>query len=159
MPEVAIRSANLADVPALVALMAEFYTEAGFLLPTANATRAFRSLLADPRLGGIWLSAPQEAGAPPAGYVVLTVAYSMEYGGLRGFVDDLYVRPFERGLGVAAALLGAVREACSARGVRALHVEVGPDNATARRVYARCGFVDSGHLLLTRALAAPVHPA
>ena len=44
-----------------------------------------------------------------------------------------------------------------ARGVRALHVEVGPENDTARRPYARAGYVESGHLFLRLPLAAPVH--
>lgn len=148
------RLAGPADVPTLVALMTEFYAEADFPLPAAPARRAFAALLAAPQLGAVWLG---EAGGAPVGYAVLTLAFSMEYGGLRGFVDDLYVHPEARGRGVAAALLGAVREACGALGVRALLVEVGPDNATARRVYARAGFADSGHLLLTMPLAAPVH--
>ena len=148
------RLAGPADVPTLVALMTEFYAEADFPLPAAPATRAFAALLAAPQLGAVWLG---EAGGAPVGYAVLTLAFSMEYGGLRGFVDDLYVRPEARGRGVAAALLGAVREACGELGVRSLHVEVGPDNATARGVYTRAGFADSGHLLLTMPLAAPVH--
>ncbi len=150
------RRAAADDVPALVALMAEFYAEADFPLPAASAARAFGALLADPALGAIWLAGD---GERPAGYAVLTVGYSMEYGGLRGFVDDLYVRPAARGRGVAAALLAAVRRGCAERGVRALHVEVGPDNDAARRVYARAGFADSGHLLLTLPLAPPVHAA
>src|SRR5215217_5646221 len=152
--DIHIRPATPADVPALVALMSAFYAEADFPLPAAAATRAFAALLADARLGGAWLA---EHDGDAVGHVVLTVSFSMEYGGLRGFVDDLYVRPEARGRGVAAALLGAVREASGALGVRALHVEVGPDNATARRLYARAGFADSGHLLLTMPLAAPVH--
>lgn len=100
-----------------------------------------------------------EHGAEPAGFVVLTVSFSMEYGGLRGFVDDLYVRPASRGRGLAARGLDAVRRAAVARGVRALHVEVGPENDAARRLYARSGFADGGRLLLTLPLAAPVHDA
>ncbi len=158
------RPAGPDDVPALVALMAEFYAEADFPLPAANAARAFAALLADPALGAIWLAGGGGGGGGgdgerPAGYAVLTVGYSMEYGGLRGFVDDLYVRPAARGRGVAAALLASVRRGCAERGVRALHVEVGPDNDAARRVYARAGFADGGHLLLTLPLAPPVHAA
>lgn len=149
-----VREAVPADVPALVALMAEFYAEAGFPLPAGPATRAFAALLAAPQLGGVWLA---EVDGEPAGYAVLTLGFSMEYGGLRGFVDDLYVRPAARGRGLAAAALGAVRDACERRGVRALHVEAGPDNDVARRLYARSGFADSGHLLLTLPLAPPVH--
>jgi ribosomal protein S18 acetylase RimI-like enzyme len=133
---VQIRPATSADVPALVALMTAFYAESDFPLPVGPATRAFETLLADPRLGSVWIA---EDGDAAVGHAVLTLCFSMEYGGLRGFIDDLYVRPEARGRGAAAALLAAVRAAAVARGVRALHVEVGPDNHTARRLYARAG--------------------
>lgn len=152
--EPTIRPAGGPDVPALVALMTAFYAEAGYPLPPAPAGRAFHALLDDARLGGVWLA---EVDGEAVGHLVLTLGFSMEYGGLRGFVDDLYVRPAARGRGIGAALLAAARTACDARGVRALHVEVGPGNATARRLYARAGYVDSGHLLLSLPLAPPVH--
>src|SRR4051812_24823980 len=152
-----ITPAGPADIPTLIDLMAEFYAESGFPLPVANAGRAFGALLADPRLGAAWIGRTQDD--EPTGHVVLTVCYSMEYGGLRGFIDDLFVRPVARGQGVAAALLDAVIADCGVRGVRALHVEAGPENAVAQRVYARSGFVDRGHTFLTRPLAAPLHRA
>ncbi|HEX8431729.1 MAG TPA: GNAT family N-acetyltransferase [Longimicrobium sp.] len=152
-----IRPATPADVPALVALMAAFYAESDYPLPADRARAAFAALLADGRLGGVWIAG--DDGADPDGYAVLTVGYSMEYGGMRGFVDDLFVRPAARGAGVASALLRAARQECVARGVRALHVEVGPENGVALRTYARAGFAESGHLLLTLPLADPVHVA
>lgn len=152
--ELRVRPAAPADVPTLVELMRAFYAESDYPLPEAAAGRAFATLLADARLGGAWLA---EVDGLAVGHAVLTVSFSMEYGGLRGFVDDLYVRPQARGHGVAAALLAAVREDAGTRGVRALHVEVGSENAIARRLYARGGYEDSGHLLLTLPLAPPVH--
>jgi ribosomal protein S18 acetylase RimI-like enzyme len=80
----------------------------------------------------------------------------MEYGGLRGFVDDLFVRAAFRGRGLAAAL-AEVRSAAEAMGVRALLVEVGPENDSARRAYEKIGLADTGRLLLAAPLAAPVH--
>jgi hypothetical protein len=41
--------------------------------------------------------------------------------------------------------------------VRALLVETGPDEHPARRLYARAGFEVTGRVLLTQALAPPVH--
>jgi GNAT superfamily N-acetyltransferase len=149
-----IRPATAADVPTLVALMTAFYAESDFPLPAAPAARAFHALLADPRLGGPWLA---ELDGAAVGHAVRTLSLSMEDGGLRGFVDDLYVSATARGRGIGAALLEAVRSACDARSVRALHVEVGPENDVARRLYARAGFADSGHLLLSLPLRAPVH--
>jgi GNAT superfamily N-acetyltransferase len=134
--------------------MAEFYAESGYPLPVEAATRTFAALLDDPRLGRVWM---MEAGGEPAGYVALTVGFSMEYGGLRGFVDDLFVRAAFRGRGLAAAALAEVRRAAEAMGVRALLVEVGPENDSARRVYEKIGLADTGRLLLAAPLAAPVH--
>jgi|1186.fasta_scaffold513970_1 GNAT superfamily N-acetyltransferase len=151
-----VRPAGSRDVPVLLSLMQAFYAEADFPLPSESATAAFESLLAEPRLGGVWLA---RDGQDAVGHIVLTVCFSMEYGGLRGFIDDLYVRPAARGRGAGASLLAAARADAARRDVRALHVEVGPDNHVARRLYARAGYADSGHLLLTLPLAAPVHAA
>lgn len=153
---VEVRPAGPADVPVLVGLMQAFYAESDFPLAAAPATAAFDALLADSRLGGVWLAWD---GAEAVGHLVLTVCFSMEYGGLRGFIDDLYVRPAARGRGTGAGLLATARAEAARRGIRALHVEVGPDNAVARRLYARAGYADSGHLLLTLPLAAPTHAA
>jgi GNAT superfamily N-acetyltransferase len=150
----AVRLANLDDIPRLVELMTDFYAEAGYPLPVEPATRTFAALLGNPRLGHVWM---MEADGEPAGYVVLTVSFSMEYGGLRGFVDDLFVRARYRGRGLAAAALAALRHTAETLGVLALLVEVGPHNDTARRVYERLGLQDTGHLLLSLPLGAPVH--
>ena len=149
-----VRQARAADVPTLVELMREFYGEAGFPLPSAPAAHAFAALLGDPRLGGVWIA---EDGSEIVGHAVLALCFSMEYGGIRGVVDDLYVRPAARGRGAGAALLATLRSAAATLGLRALHVEVGPENEIARRLYARAGYVDGGHLTLALPLAAPVH--
>lgn len=149
-----IRPATSADVHALVALMIDFYAEAAFTLSAAPPTRAFEALLAAPRLGAVWLA---EEDGLAIGHVVLTVAFNMEYGGLRGFIDDLYVRPAARGRGTGAALLAAARDGALARGVRALCVETGLAGHAARSLYARAGYLDSEHALLVQPLAAPMH--
>lgn len=149
-----IRRASEADVPTLVALMSDFYAESNFPLPVASATRTFAALLAAPHLGAVWIA---ELDAMPVGHVVMTVAFSMEYGGLRGFIDDLYVRPPARGGGIGMALLTAVRDHATARGLRALCVETGLADHPARSLYMRAGYIDSQHALLVQPLASPVH--
>lgn len=148
-----IRLATLTDVDALVRLMREFYAESNFSLSEQSASRAFEALLDDSRLGQVWMI---EHDGHPAGFVVLTVSFSMEYGGLRGFVDDFFVAPQYRNRGLGHAALEEVKRACRRRGVRALMVETGPDNDAALNAYRRAGFVDSGHCLLTLPLAEPL---
>lgn len=136
--------------------MTEFYSEAGYSLAPEPATQAFVALLDDPRLGRVWLV---ESGGVPVGYLVLTLGFSMEFGGLRGFVDDFFVRPTARGKGLGAAALAAVKLEGTALGVRALLVETGPTEHPARRLYARAGFHESGRVLLSQAFAPAIHEA
>jgi GNAT superfamily N-acetyltransferase len=156
MESIRVREAEAGDIPLLVTLMTEFYAESDYPLPAENAARAFGALLASPALGRVFLA---ECDGEAAGHGVLTFAFSMEYGGLRAFVDDLFVRPAQRGKGAGSALVAAMRRTCATLGVRALLVEAGPDNDRALHVYRKSGLADTGHLLMTLPLAPPVHAA
>ena len=145
-----VRLATLTDVDALVRLMRQFYAEANFPLSEEIAARTFETLLDDSRLGQVWVI---EHDGHPAGFVVLAVSFSMEFGGLRGFVDDFYVAPQYRNRGLGHAALEEVKRACIRRGVRALLVETGPENQAALNAYRSVGFTDSGRVLLLMPLA------
>ena len=149
-----MKRASPNDVQQLVTMMDEFYAEGGYPLNHERAAEAFATLLADERLGCVWFI---QANGQDVGYVVLTLCYSMEYGGPSAFVDDLFVRlPFRRaGLGTAA--LTEVRAFCAKRGVRAIHVETGRDNIAAQAVYRRVGFAQTDRQLLALRLANPTH--
>jgi ribosomal protein S18 acetylase RimI-like enzyme len=133
-----VRAAAPIDVATLVNLMREFYAESGYALDEPWAARAFVTLLADPSQGAVWIVERDDA---PIGHVVLSIRFAMEFGGLLGYIDDLYVRPGDRGVGAAGAALRAVVEDCRRRGCRAIEVEVSPDNAPAQSVYRRLGMV------------------
>lgn len=151
-----MRKASPADTPSLVELMAEFYAEAGFLLNRPHATAAFTALLADDRLGQVWLL--ETARGEPAGYLVLTWCYSMEYGGLKAVLDDFFVRPAYRNAGLGTAALTEARAFCEGQKIRAVTVEVDSANDPAWMVYRRIGFVPTpDRQLLTLALAPPTH--
>src|SRR5262245_9451351 len=114
-----MRKATANDVQQLIAMMEEFYAEGGYALNRRRAAEAFTTLLADDRLGCVFFI---QADAQNVGYVVVTLCYSMEYGGPNAFVDDLYVRRPFRGVGLGTAALADVRAFCAKRGVRAIHV-------------------------------------
>lgn len=149
-----MRPAAPADLDQLVTLMAEFYAESDYPLGRERAAEAFRTLLADERLGRVWLL---EVDGRPAGYFVVTLGYSMEYGGLDAFLDDLFVRGEFRHAGLGTRAVEAARAFCLERGVRALHLEVDRANAAAQRVYRKAGFESHDRQLLTLRLAAPMH--
>lgn len=142
-----VRSARVADVPALVELMYGFHAESGYALDRPGAERAFRTLLAQPALGGAWLAAAADAGEPGSaalGYVVLVARFDMDVGGLLGCIEDLYVRPEARRGGVARALLETLCADCRRRGCGALRVEVAADNDAAISLYRGFGLAPLG---------------
>ena len=147
-----VREARADDVPALVAMMDEFYAEAGFTLDRREARTSFEAVIADRRLGRVWLV---EAEGEAVGYLVETLVFAMEHGGTTAVVDDFFVRPRWRGKGLGTAALAHVRRHCLAHGVRAMRVEVGHDNAVAQAVYRRNGFDVVDHRLMATTLVAP----
>ena len=60
-----VREAGRADVPELVGLMGSFYAESGYVLDEERARTGFEALLADERLGRIWLIEPGAGQGPP----------------------------------------------------------------------------------------------
>jgi GNAT superfamily N-acetyltransferase len=153
-PSHRMRKASSNDVQQLVTMMDEFYAEGGYPLNRRRATEAFTALLANERLGFVLFI---QAGAQDVGYVVVTLCYSMEYGGPNAFVDDLFVRKPFRGAGLGKAALAEVQSLCAKQGVRAIHVETGRDNAAAQAVYRRAGFAHTDRQLLTLKLAGATH--
>ena len=118
-------------------MMEEFYGESDFPWDVAWAGSSFSALLADRSRGAIWIVSED---GDPAGYVVLTVRFSMEHGGLDAFIDDLFIRRAQRRRGLGRLALQALFHECRQRGVLAVHVEVGRDNAAAQSLYAGFGF-------------------
>ena len=148
-----MRQALPEDVDRLVALMDEFYAAAGYKLDHQRAASAFAALLAAERLGRVWFI---QSGVCDVGYVVVTYCFSMEYGGLCAILDDLFIQPPFRSRGLGKAALAEVRSFCESKGVRAINVETGHDNAVAQG-YRRTGFVNTDRQLMTLKLAEPSH--
>jgi ribosomal protein S18 acetylase RimI-like enzyme len=137
---VSVRPAVSGDIPTLVALMFDFYAESEYALDRDWAQDSFHELLASPALGAVWLA---HAGVEPIGHAVLTVRWTMEHGGLSGYIDDLYVRPDFRRMGAGTALLEELLEDCRRRSCQSAQVEVAAGNAPARALYRRFGLLEA----------------
>ncbi len=64
-------------------MMGEFYAESGLSLDERWAAESFTILLSDGGKGSVWIASDENE---PAGYAVLTVRHSMEFGGPDGFI-------------------------------------------------------------------------
>jgi GNAT superfamily N-acetyltransferase len=70
----------------------------------------------------------------------------------------LFVGLPHRNQGLSSAALVEVREFCRQAGIRALSVEVGPQNGPAQTVYRRTGFVEvANRQWLTLPFASATH--
>jgi len=148
-----VRLAVGPDVEVLVQLMREFYAESNYALDQAWAASSFRALISNSALGCVVLALH---GPTAVGHAVLTTRYCMEFGGLCGYIDDLFVQPASRRRGVGYALVNALFAECNVRACKSVQVEVGESNASARALYAKFGLraATDGRVLLSSALPA-----
>jgi ribosomal protein S18 acetylase RimI-like enzyme len=121
----------------VVSLVAAFHAEAGIEMSDEDRRAGLAPLLDGIPHGVVYLIGPPRA---PIGYVVITFGWSVEFGGLDGIIDELYVRPGVRKRGIASEALIALPRALAEGGLRAIHLEVDRDNKAALRLYKRAGF-------------------
>jgi ribosomal protein S18 acetylase RimI-like enzyme len=114
-----------------------------------TALRVWHKVWTQPEFVRGWLL---EVQSEVVGYVVLTFGFSLEYGGLDAYVDELFVKPEYRGRGFASQALGFLTLECQKLKVVALHLEVDSTNKTAKKLYAKTGFQPTGRELLNKVL-------
>ena len=129
-------------------LVSAFHREEGLTLSPQAREAALAPLLDGSPLGAIYLIGPVRG---PIGYIILSFGWSIEFGGMDGFIDELYIRPSVRGRGIASEVLASLPSALSEVGLKALHLEVSDENAPAQRLYEKAGFLRRTHYrLMTR---------
>jgi ribosomal protein S18 acetylase RimI-like enzyme len=133
----ALHLARPEDLDQVLTLVERFHNEFGLTLGDDARRAGVVPLLQGTPHGALYLIGPARA---PVGYIVITFGWSVEFGGMDAFVDELFVRPKVRGRGIATEVLATLPAALAKGGVTAMHLEVDRDNDTARRLYARAGF-------------------
>lgn len=148
MMKIYYKPAENNDIEALLSLIQEFYQIDGSISFNAVFTRnALIQLLSDESMGRIWLI---HYDSKVIGYVVLTLGYSLEYGGRDAFIDELYIHPSYQKQGIGKQTIQFLEEVCISLDVRALHLEVERDNISAQSFYRRVGFNDGDRYLMTK---------
>jgi GNAT superfamily N-acetyltransferase len=74
------------------------------------------------------------------GVAAVSLAWTLEHGGLSAWLDELYVLPERRGQGLGTALLHRAVEEARALGCAAVDLEVDRDHLRAEGLYRREGF-------------------
>jgi GNAT superfamily N-acetyltransferase len=97
-----------------------------------------RALLADPKREGLQLLARDDAGRA-VGFATLYWTWQTLVAAQVGVMNDLFVSPEARGMGVAEGLIGACVERCREHGAARLVWQTASDNHRAQAVYGRVG--------------------
>jgi len=146
-----VRAAVPADVPQLLALVRRYWDFEGIAgFDALRVEVTLQRLLAEPQRGEIWVAAGTQA---LQGYLIAVYVLSVEHQGLMAEIDEFFVLPETRARGVGAALLEAAEAALARRGCVRLQLQLGLENAAARRFYRRRGYAErAGYELLDKPL-------
>ena len=106
-------------------------------------------LLQDPALGKVFLI--QDWGLN-AGYLILTFAFDLEFGGREAFVTDLYIASEHRGKGLGKRAFEELERLCPTLGINALELQVERDNLEAQAFYQNLGFQVHSRIPMSKAL-------
>lgn len=148
--KITFRVVTRADLDVLLPLVQAYYEFDHLSFDERVARTALENFVADPTFGRVWLIM---VDGEVVGYLILTLGYSIEYGGCDAFIDEVYIRAEHRGRGIGQQVIAFAETQCRAFGVRALHLEVERDNTHAHALYRKVGFVDHDRYLMTKRLS------
>ena len=130
-------------------MMQQLYAHTGMPWSPQVAESSVGELLRHPEKGGVWLI---RSDGVAIGYFVLTLSFSLEFGGVFALLDELYIVPEARCQGIGAATLRFIGEQCRKFGAATLRLETGTDNQDAVRFYERHGLRREERYLMTKRL-------
>jgi ribosomal protein S18 acetylase RimI-like enzyme len=129
--------ADAGDADAVARLMARFRDHLGKAAPPDDELRAsVERVLADERAQFLLGAADSE----PLGVCQLRYRWSVWTSAEDCWLEDLYVLPEGRRLGLGRALVEAALEAARERGCVRIELDVDEDNEPALALYQSCGF-------------------
>ncbi|HEV7714964.1 MAG TPA: GNAT family N-acetyltransferase, partial [Steroidobacteraceae bacterium] len=89
----------------------------------------------------------------PAGYLLAVYVFSLEHQGLTAEIDEFFVLPPHRGLGLGSQMLAAAEAHFRIEGCTYVSLQLGRRNEAARKFYRRNGFEDrDGYDLVSKLL-------
>ena len=145
--EPSFRLATEDDATLLLEMMREYYAYDGHAFDAPKARIALLAFLREPSFGLAWLICEDST---PVGYIVLTLGYSLEFLGRDAFIDELYLRESHRGRGWGSRALSFIETEARRLSVRSIHLEVVRQNAAAKEVYRKSGYLDHDHYLMSK---------
>jgi ribosomal protein S18 acetylase RimI-like enzyme len=139
MADHATRLATMADSAVVTKLLKAFFSHEARVVP--HLRQNVEAILADPGRGFITLAGDR-------GVATTTIRISAG-GGASAEIEEIWVQPSARGLGIGAELLRAAVAECRRRGIESIELRVTPDDQEVGipTFYTKQGFRDGGRLI------------
>jgi GNAT superfamily N-acetyltransferase len=135
---VQIQTATSDDLDVLLPMVEQYWKfEAIEGFDAARVRKLLARVFDDASLGRVWLARVYNE---PAGYLLAVYVFSLEHQGLTAEIDEFFVLPQHRGLGLGARMLAAAEAQFRIEGCTNVSLQLGRSNEAARRFYRENGF-------------------
>lgn len=151
--EVVIEEPDSRDVPAMLELLAELFTqERDFRPDPEKQLRALRLILANPEQGRLFVARTR---GRVAGMATVLSTVSTAEGGPVLLLEDVVVSASSRGNGIGGRLVDHILDWAGEQGFLRVSLLTDAENDGAQRFYQNRGFVPSAMRLFRRNLGSP----
>lgn len=135
-----ITPATTADIERLLPLVEQYWRfEAIEGFDARRLAVLLQRVVSDESLGHVWLA---EVDGNAAGYLLAVYVFSLEHQGLTAEIDEFFVGPAYRSLGIGSQLLASAEATFRIRGCTNVALQIGRDNDEARAFYRGHGYAD-----------------
>lgn len=135
-----ITPATTADIERLLPLVEQYWRfEAIEGFDARRLAVLLQRVVSDESLGHVWLA---EVDGNAAGYLLAVYVFSLEHQGLTAEIDEFFVGPAYRSLGIGSQLLASAEATFRLRGCTNVALQIGRDNDEARAFYRAHGYAD-----------------
>ena len=148
---VQIRTATFRDREGLLDLMKAYYRYDHIRFDREEIEPSLTELLKHSEFGKAWIAC---RGPHRIGYVIMTFAFDLEFGGRQAGITDLFVQSLFRRKGIGRRLLLEVEGFCHKAGIKSLELQVTRENSKAVRFYERVGFHVHDRIPMSKRLKA-----
>jgi ribosomal protein S18 acetylase RimI-like enzyme len=135
-----IQAAGPTDVEVLLPMVEQYWRfEAIEGFDATRMRTLLTRVLEDDHLGRAWVATVY---GEPAGYLLAVYVFSLEHQGVTAEIDEFFVLPAHRGLGLGHEMLAIAEAQFRAEGCTNVSLQLGRSNDAARKFYRSNGFED-----------------
>lgn len=134
---IVVQPAKRTDRPAVLQMLRAQYDEHAIVLSDELLGAGVDGVLADARRGLVLVA---RDGESLVGFAGMTFLWSFEHGGPAAWLEELFVVPERRGVGIGGALIEEAIDHARTRGCLAIDLEVEASHARAESLYLRHDF-------------------